>query len=144
MHISTKRDHVNGAKTAPVGIKEVDDCEGRHLRVEGVSILEVIVPNLIDRLAKELGGPTLGRIGAGIDVKAGFVGQLCVDTDYHGGIVGGDVVIERETNGAFERLATMVGGISCGLLVEDGCEGMDAPELVVGDLHQDGEQYLLD
>ena len=46
------------------------------------------------------------------------MGQLCVDTDYHGGIVGGDVVIERETNGAFERLATMVGGISCGLLVE--------------------------
>ncbi len=36
-------DHVDQEQTPAVGVKEGNDVKGRHLRVEGVSILEVVV-----------------------------------------------------------------------------------------------------
>ena len=66
-----------------------------------------------------------------------------MDVDNRGGIVGDAAVVEGETNGAFERLSTMLGGVRHHLR-EDAREGMDSPKLVVGDFNQDGEQLLLD
>ncbi len=74
MHICTKGDHVNGMETAAVGIKKGHDFEGRHLCVEGVGILEIVVPYLVDRLTKELGGAMLGRLVPGVVVEVGLVG----------------------------------------------------------------------
>jgi hypothetical protein len=51
VHVGAEGDHVDGMQTPAVGIKEGDDLEGRHLRIENVGILEVIIPNLIDDLA---------------------------------------------------------------------------------------------
>ncbi len=71
------------------------------------------------------------------------MGSLGLGVDNQGGIVGDATVIEGETNGAFERHATMLGGIPC-CLCADPCEGVDTPELVIGDFHQDGKQRLPD
>ncbi len=51
MHIGAEGDHVNGVQPPAVGVKEGDDLEGRHLFIERVGILEVIVPDLVDYLA---------------------------------------------------------------------------------------------
>ncbi len=60
-----------------------------------------------------------------------------------GGIVRDATVVERQSDGAFERIAAMVGGVShC--IRQDGREGVDSPKLVVGDLHQDWEERLPD
>ncbi len=47
------------------------------------------------------------------------------------------------SDGAFECIAAMVGGVRhC--ICQDGREGVEPPELVVGDLHQNWEEGLLD
>jgi hypothetical protein len=74
MHICTKGDHVDGMRTAAVGIEKGHDFEGRHLCVEGVGVLEIIVPYLVDCLTKELGGAMLGRLLSGVVVEVGLVG----------------------------------------------------------------------
>ncbi len=51
VHVSAEGDHVNGVEPPVVGIEEGDDLAGRHFCVEGVGILEVIVPHLINDLA---------------------------------------------------------------------------------------------
>jgi hypothetical protein len=52
-----------------VKIKEGDDLEGSHLDVEGVSILQVVVPYFIDRVMEELGTATLSCIVVGVVLK---------------------------------------------------------------------------
>ena len=43
-HVGTERDHVQRMKTPTVGIKVFDDLKGSHLSVEGVGVLEIVVP----------------------------------------------------------------------------------------------------
>ncbi len=69
MHVGVEGDHVNGVEPTAVGVEEGDDREGRHLRVKGVGVLEVVVPDLVDSLAKEFGGPLLNRLETGIVFK---------------------------------------------------------------------------
>ncbi len=56
MHVGAEGDHVDGMQPPAVGVEEGDDLEGRHLRVEGVGVLEVVVPDLVDNFPQELGG----------------------------------------------------------------------------------------
>ncbi len=74
VHICTKGDHVDGVETHAVGIEKGHDFEGRCLCVEGVGVLEIVVPYLVDRLTKELGGAMLGRLVPGVVIEAGLVG----------------------------------------------------------------------
>jgi hypothetical protein len=46
-----------------------------------------------------------------VDVKAGFVGRFRSNANDRGGVVRDVTVIERELDRAFERIATMVGGV---------------------------------
>ncbi len=126
-----------------IGIKEGNNFKGQHLCVKGVGVLEVFEPDLVDGFSEEFGGPTLRRLVAGIVVKAGFVGCFRSNANDHGGVVHDVTVIERQLDGAFERIAAMVGGVHhC--IPQDGREGVDPPKLVVGDLHQDWEEHLPD
>jgi hypothetical protein len=110
-------------------------------RVKGVGVLEIFEPDLVDGFSEEFGGPTLRRLVAGVVVKAGFVGCFRLNANNRGGIVREFTVIEGQSDEAFECVAAMVGGVwHC--ITQDGCEGVDPPELVVGDLHQDREERL--
>ena len=87
VHVGAEGDHVDGVEPPAVGIEEGDDLEGRHLRVEGVCVLEVVVPDLVDDLPQELGGPAFGRLETGVVVEAGFVGRLRANANDRGGVV---------------------------------------------------------
>ena len=143
MHVGAEGDHVDGMQPPAVGVEEGDDLEGRHLRVEGVGVLEVVVPDLVDDFPQDLGGPAFGRLETGVVVEAGFVGHLRANANDRGGIVLDASVVEREADRASERVAAMVGSVPH-TIGDDGSEGVDAPELIVGDLHEDGEQRLPD
>jgi hypothetical protein len=81
VHVGAEGDHVDGVEPTTVGIEEGDDLEGRHLHVKGVGILEVVVPDLVDGLAKEFGSPLLGRLVTGVVIEAGLMGQFRADTN---------------------------------------------------------------
>ena len=143
VHVGAEGDHVDGVQPSAVGVEEGDDFKGRHLCVEGVGVLQVVVPDLVDDFTQELGGSAFGRLEAGVVVKAGFVGRLRANANDRGGIVRDAAVVEREADGAFERVAAMVGSVPHAIR-DDGCEGVDAPQLIIGDLHEDWEQRLPD
>ncbi len=83
----------------------------------------------------------LRRLVACIVVKAGFVGRFRLNANNRCGVVCNATIVERQLDRAFECIAAMVGGVRhC--IHQDGCEGVDPPELVVGDLHQDWEECL--
>jgi hypothetical protein len=108
-------------KSPAVGIKEGDNFKGQNLSVEGVGVLEVFEPDLIDGFSEEFGGPTLRCLVAGVVVNAGFVGRFRSNANNRGGIVCNVTVIEGQSDGAFERIATMVGGVRhC--IMQDGRE----------------------
>ncbi len=74
MHVGVDCDHVNGMEPPAVGVEEGHDLKGQHLCIEGISILEVVVPDLVDYLAEKFGGAALSRLLAGVVVKAGAMG----------------------------------------------------------------------
>jgi hypothetical protein len=121
-----------------VGVEEGHDVKGRQLRVEGVGVLEVVVPDLVDGVPEELSGAALGRFVGGKVIEAGFVGRFRSDTNDRGGVVRDAPVVEWEPGGNGEGVTAMVGGIPRGLH-EESNKGMDPPEEVKGDLHQDRE-----
>jgi hypothetical protein len=143
MHVGAKGNHVIGMKSPAVGVKEGDNFKGQHLCVKGVGILKVFEPDLVEGFLEEFGGPTLCRLVAGVVVKAGFVGRFRSNTNNRSGVVRNVTVIEGQSDGAFECIAAMVGSV-CHCIQQDGYEGVDPPKLVVGDLHQDWEERLLD
>ncbi len=143
MHVSTEGDHVDCVKTLSVDVLEGNDVKGRYLCVEGVSILEVIVPDLLHSVTEELGSAALGCFVTGVVFEAGFVGQLCIDRNDCGGIVHDGAIVKRQTIGANKRVASMIGGIPhC--VYEDGSEGVDPPKLIIGNLHEDRERHFSD
>ncbi len=111
MHVGAEGNHVDGMKSPAVGIEEGDNFKGQHLRVEGVGVLEVFEPDLVDGFAEKFGGPTLRCLVAGIVIKAGFVGCFCLNVNNRGGVVRDATIVERQSDGAFERIATKVGGV---------------------------------
>ena len=51
VHVGAEGDHVDGMESPAVSVEEGDYLEGRHLCIEGVGVLEVVVPDLVNYLA---------------------------------------------------------------------------------------------
>ncbi len=71
-----------------VGVEEGHDVDGRDLSVEGISIFEIVVPDLVNNIAKKFDNVTFGRFVTGVVIEAGFMGCLCMNPDDCCGIVG--------------------------------------------------------
>ena len=69
--------------------------------------------------------------------------SFCADANDRRGIVGDAGVVKWEADGAAEVCASMVGGVLRGIH-EYSRERVDPPQLIVGDLHEDGEERLPD
>ncbi len=108
-----------------VGVKEGHDVDGCDLCVESLSIFEIVVPDLIDNIAKEFGYPSYGRLVTDVVIEAGFMGRLCTDTDDCRGVVGNVFIVEGEAAGAYKFGIAMVGFVLGGI-PEDGHEGVDS------------------
>jgi hypothetical protein len=92
-----------------VGIKVGHDFEGPELHIESLSVLQVVIPNLIDDIAEEFGSATFGRLIAGVVVKTGFVGSLSVNMNDGCTVVGNVPVVEGEAGRPDELGGAMVG-----------------------------------
>jgi len=103
-HISAEGDHVDGMQPPAVGIEEGHDVDGHDIRVEYFSILEIVVPDLVNDIAKEFGDASFGRLVTGKVIEAGFMGRLCTNTDDCRGIVGDVSIVEGEVGGTYELL----------------------------------------
>jgi hypothetical protein len=121
-----------GMQIPAVGIEEGHDVERHSLSIEGLSILEVLLPNLIDDVAEEFGGPTHGCLVTSVVIKAGFVGSLCTYSDHHGSVVGNILVVEGEAGRAYKCCIAVVGFV-LDSLHEDGGEGVLPGQLIIGD-----------
>jgi hypothetical protein len=86
--ICAQCDHVDGMKPSAVGIKEGHDVDGRDLRVKGVGIFQVVLPNFIDDVTEKFGHALLGHLITGIVIKLEFVGSLRTNANNRCGIVG--------------------------------------------------------
>ncbi len=133
-HVRAKQDHVKGMKPSTDGIKGGHDVNGHDLCVEGVGIFEVVVPNLINNVAKKHGHILFGRLVTGVVIMSGFVGSLCTNVNNCRGIVSNHLVVEWETSRVY-KFGTMVSFV-LDSLGEDGCEGVNSVQLVVGDDHE--------
>ncbi len=129
-------------KPSAVCIEEGHDVNGRDLCVEGVGIFQAIVSNFIDNVTKKLGHVSLSRLVTGVVVKLGFMGSLCPHAHNCCGIVVNQLVVEWETGWAY-KFGTVIGFVLDGL-GEDGHEGVNPVQLVVGDDHEKGEKGLPD
>jgi len=138
VHVGLEQDHVHGVEAPAVCVKERDDLEGGHLHEEGVGVLEVVEPDLVDGLAEEFFCSPLRRLITGVVIEAGFVGGFCTDADDSRGIVRDAGAVKRQAARTAEERASMVGSILHGIC-EDCREGLDPSKLVVGDFHEDGK-----
>ncbi len=141
-HVRAKRDHVEGVKPSAVGVEEGHDIDGHDLSVEGVGVFEVVVPNLIDNVAEKLGQALFSCLVIGVVIELGFVGSLCTNVNDCHGIVSDQLIIEWETSRAY-KFGTMVGFV-LDSLGEDGYEGVNSAQLVIGDDHEQWEKGFLD
>jgi hypothetical protein len=141
-HVRAKQDHVKGMKPSTVGIKEGHDVDGRDLCVEGVSIFEVVVPNLIDNVAEKLGHTLFGCLVTDVVIKMRSVGSLCTNANDCHGIISNCLVVEWERSQAY-KFGTMVSFVLVSL-GEDDCEGVNSVQLVIGDDHEQWEKGFLD
>jgi hypothetical protein len=98
-HVRVEGDHVDGMQPPAVGIKVGHDFEGRDFCIESLSVLQVVIPNLVENIAEEFGNATFGHLVAGVDVKVGFVGGLSANMNKGCGIVGDVPVVEGEGGG---------------------------------------------
>jgi len=119
-----------------VGVEEGHDVDGRDLGVEGIGVFEIIVPYLVDDIAEKFGDATFGRFVTVIVIKAGFVGRLCTNSDDCCGAVGEVFIVEREAGGTYELVVAMFGFVLDGVR-DDGREGVDAIQLVIGNDHEE-------
>ena len=143
MHVCAEGYHVNRVEAPAVKIEESNDVQSRNLSVEGVGILQVVVPHLVHDVAEELGASTLGGFVVSKVFELGFVSCFRSDTDDGSGIVWDGTVIERETRRAYERRAPVGRGI-LGRVREESCQGMDSAHSIKWDDHEDGQEHLSD
>ncbi len=74
-----------------------------------------------------------GRLVTGVVIESGFVDSLCRNANNCCGIVSNHLVVEWETSRVY-KFGTMVGFV-LDSLGEDGCEGVNSIQLVIGDNH---------
>ncbi len=84
----------------------------------------------------------LHHLVTGVVIKLGFVGGLCTNANNCCGIISNPLVIEWETSRAY-KFGTTVGFVLDGL-GEDGREGVNPIQLVLGDDHEQWEKGFLD
>ena len=129
-------------KPSTDGVKGGHDVDGHDLCIEGVGIFEVVVPNLINNIAKKHGHILFGRLVTGLVIMSGFVGSLCTNVNNWCGAISNCLVIEWETRRA-SKFGTIVGFVFDSL-GEDGHEGVNPNQLVVGDDHEQWEKGFPD
>jgi hypothetical protein len=134
--------YVNGTKPSAVGVQEGNDVDGCDLCVKGVSIFQVTVTNFIDDVMEKIGYASLGGLITGVVIKSGFMGSLCTNANNCCGVVSYCLVVEWETSQAY-KCGTMV-GVVIDSLGEDGLEGVNSVQLVIGDDHEQWEKGLPD
>jgi hypothetical protein len=123
-----------------VGIEEGHDVKGHDLHVKCVDVFQVVVPNFVDNIMEKLGHTLLGCLVTGVVIKTGFMGSLRTNVNNHRGVVGDLLVVELERGWVY-KFGTVVGFVLDGL-GEDGHEGVNPIQLVIGDYHEKGEKGL--
>jgi hypothetical protein len=126
-----------------VGFEEGYDVDGRDLSVEGISVLEIVVPDLINDIAKKFGNAMFGCFVTGVVIEAGFMGRLCTNPDNCCGVVGDVFIVEGEAGGTYKFGVAMFSFVLGGLH-EDDHEGVDSIQLVIRNDHEEREKTLLD
>jgi hypothetical protein len=91
---------------------------------------------------EKLGHALLSRLLTGIVIKSGFVGSLHTKVNNCHGIVSNCLVVEWETS-QVHIYGTMV-GLVLDSLNEDGGEGVNPVQLVIGDNHKQWEKGFPD
>ncbi len=71
------------------------------------------------------------------------MGRLCTNSDDCRCVVGNVFIVEREAGGTYELVVAMFGFVLDGL-IEDGREGVDSVQLVVGKDHEEGKKRFPD
>ncbi len=101
-HILAEGDHVNSMQPPTVSVEEGHDVEGCDLCVERLGVLEIVVPDLGNDIAKECGNASFGHLITGLVIEAGFMGGLCSNADDCRGVAGDAFIVEGETGGPDE------------------------------------------
>ena len=105
-----------------------------------IGVFEIIVPDLINNVAKKFCNATFGRFITGVVIEAGFVGRLRTNSDDCRGVIGDVFIVEGKADGTNER-GVAVFGFVLGGVREDSCERMDAIQLVIGDDHEERQGW---
>jgi len=141
--ISAEGNHVDGMQAAAVGVEEGHAFDGHDLCVEGLGVFEIVVPDLIDNVAKEFRNASFGRFVTGIVIEAGFVGRLRTNSDDCRGVIGDVFIAEGKADGTNKRgvavFRFVLGGVR-----EDSRKQMDAVQLIIGDDHEERQNTLSD
>ena len=136
-------DHVDGMRPPAVGVKEGHDVVGSDLCVEGIGVFEIVVPDLVNDIAKEFGKAMFGRFLTGVVIEAGFMGRLCTNPADCCGVVNNVFIVEGEAGGTYKfcvaKFSFVLGGLR-----EDGREGMDSIQLIAGNDHEEGKKCFPD
>ncbi len=61
-HVQAEGDHVDGMQSPTVGIEVGHDFEGHDLRIEHLGVLEVVIPNLVNKVQRNLATPHLAAL----------------------------------------------------------------------------------
>ena len=130
-------------QTLTVGVEVGHDVDGQDPCVESLGVFEIIVPDLINNIAKESRDSTFGGLITGVVIKAGFMGRFCMNSDDCRGVIVDVFIVEGEAGGTYEFLVAMV-GLVLGDLCEDGHEGMNTLQLVIINDHEDRDKLLSD
>jgi hypothetical protein len=148
-HIRAEGDHVDGMQPPTVGVEEGHDVNGCDLGLEGIGVFEIVVPDLVNDIAEKFGDTTLGHFVTGVVIEAGFMGRLCTNPDDCRGVVGDVFIVEGEVGGMYKYGVAMFSFVLGGLR-EDGREGVDSIQLIVGNDHEerkkrfpDGKQVII-
>ena len=142
VHVRPESEHVDGVEPPAVGVEEGHEFDSKYLCIEGIHNLEVGVPSLVHRGEEELGCAALGCFVAGVIVEPGAVGCFPADSDNGQRIVGNIFIVERQAAWSNKCTAAMVGGVPPWFR-EDCHEGVNPPELIVGNFHQNWEEGFL-
>jgi hypothetical protein len=142
-HISAEDNHVDSVQAAAVGVEEGHDLDGHDLCVEGLGVFEIVVPDLIDHVAKEFRNATFGHFVTGVVIEVGFVGHLRTNSDDCRGIIGDVFIVEGKADGTNKR-GVAVFGFVLGGIREESREQMDAIQLIIGDDHEERQNTLSD
>ena len=98
VHVGPESNHVDGVEPLADGVEERHDVPGGDLGVEGLGILEVIVPSyFLDGFSEEFGNAPLSHLVAVEVIEARFMCRFSSDVNDGCGVVSDARVVEGET-----------------------------------------------